>query len=58
MPSVLTEAVLERLDEGWALDEVEGFIDGLRLDEEHAAALWLLAWLDWRPVRSPPSHDS
>jgi hypothetical protein len=51
MPSVLAEAVLGRLDDGWSLDQVEWFIDDLQLDEERAAALWLLAWLDPHPPR-------
>jgi hypothetical protein len=55
MPSVLVEDVLGRLDDGWSLEEVEGFIDALGLDDEHAAALWLLAWLE--PLR-PLTGDS
>ena len=50
MPSALVQEVLGRLDDGWSLDEVEVFIDHLRLDEDRAAALWLLAWLDCGPA--------
>jgi hypothetical protein len=49
MPSVLVQEVLSRLDDGWSLDQVEWFIDDLRLDDERAAALWLLAWVDPAP---------
>jgi hypothetical protein len=51
MPSVLVQEVLSRLDDGWSLDQVEWFIDDLRLDDERAAALWLLAWVDPEPSR-------
>jgi hypothetical protein len=46
MPSALVEEVLGRIEDGWSLDDVECFIDRLRLDEERASALWLVAWLD------------
>ena len=49
MPSVLVQEVLSLLDDGWSLDQVEWFIDDLRLDDERAAALWLLAWVDPAP---------
>jgi hypothetical protein len=48
MSSILVQEVLGRLDDGWSLDQVEWFIEDLRLDDERAAALWLLAWLDCR----------
>jgi hypothetical protein len=51
MSSALVQEVLGRLDDGWSLDQVEWFIDDLRLDDERAAALWLLAWVDPHPPR-------
>ena len=48
MFSALAQEVLVRLDDGMSLSEVEAFIDGLRVDDERAAALWLLAWLGHR----------
>jgi hypothetical protein len=53
MPSVLVQEVLRRIEDGWSLEDVEWFIDDLRLDDEHAAALWLLAWLDRRSLETP-----
>jgi hypothetical protein len=54
MTSVLAREVLGRLEDGWSFGDVECFIEDLRLDDERAAALWLLAWLD-RPSALAPA---